>query len=191
MSILSPEWAAGLYLVAAVCFILALKGLGSPKTARRGNLIGAFGALVAVVTVFLSMRIENMPWILGTIAVGALIAAPVSRRVKMTQMPQLVALFNGVGGGVGRPGRAARAAAHRGVVVGTGDRFHGAGRRSVVRRVVRHVREAAGAHAHAADHVPRPADRDVARARWRARGRLVRGDRALVPLQCWCSWASG
>ena len=88
-----------LYLVAAVCFILALKGLGSPSTARRGNLIGAFGALIAVVTVFLSMRLENVPWILGAIAVGSLIAVPVSRRVQMTQMPQLVALFNGVGGG--------------------------------------------------------------------------------------------
>ena len=99
MNLLSPEWAAGLYLVAAVCFILALKGLSSPRSARRGNLIGAFGALVAVVTVFLSMHLENLPWILLTIAVGSAIAAPVSRIVKMTQMPQLVALFNGVGGG--------------------------------------------------------------------------------------------
>ncbi|MEZ5190875.1 MAG: NAD(P)(+) transhydrogenase (Re/Si-specific) subunit beta [Schumannella sp.] len=47
MSLLTPEWTAGLYLFAAVCFILALKGLSSPKTARRGNLLGAFGALVA------------------------------------------------------------------------------------------------------------------------------------------------
>jgi NAD(P) transhydrogenase subunit beta len=99
VNLLSPEWSAGLYLVAAVCFILALKGLSSPKSARRGNLIGAFGALVALVTVFLSMRLENLPWILLTIAVGSAIAAPVSRIVKMTQMPQLVALFNGVGGG--------------------------------------------------------------------------------------------
>ncbi len=99
MNLLSPEWSAGLYLVAAVCFILALKGLSSPKSARRGNLIGAFGALVALVTVFLSMHLENLPWILLTIAVGSAIAAPVSRVVKMTQMPQLVALFNGVGGG--------------------------------------------------------------------------------------------
>jgi NAD(P) transhydrogenase subunit beta len=99
VNLLSPEWSAGLYLVAAVCFILALKGLSSPKSARRGNLIGAFGALVALVTVFLSMRLENLPWILLTIAVGSAIAAPVSRMVKMTQMPQLVALFNGVGGG--------------------------------------------------------------------------------------------
>ncbi len=99
MNLLSPEWTAGLYLVAAVCFILALKGLSSPKGARRGNLIGAAGAVVGVVTVFLSMKLDNIPWILATILVGTLIAAPVSRRVKMTQMPQLVALFNGVGGG--------------------------------------------------------------------------------------------
>ncbi len=99
MTLLSPTWTALLYLLAAVCFILALKGLSSPKTARRGNLIGATGGLVAVVTVFLSARLENVPWILGAIAVGSAIAAPVARRVQMTQMPQLVAVFNGVGGG--------------------------------------------------------------------------------------------
>ncbi|WP_427172970.1 NAD(P)(+) transhydrogenase (Re/Si-specific) subunit beta [Arthrobacter sp. 92] len=99
MSLLSPVWTALLYLAAAVFFILALRGLSSPRTARRGNLIGAFGALLAVVTVFLSARLENIPWILGAIAVGSAVAAPVARRVKMTQMPQLVALFNGVGGG--------------------------------------------------------------------------------------------
>ena len=99
MSVLSPEWTALLYLVSAVCFILALKGLSSPRSARRGNLIGAFGALLAVVTVFLSVRLENLPWILGAIAVGSLIAVPIARRVQMTQMPQLVGGFNGVGGG--------------------------------------------------------------------------------------------
>ena len=99
MMLLSPTWTAILYLIAAVCFILALKGLSSPKTARRGNLIGAAGALIAVVTVFLSSKLDNIPWILAAIAVGSAIAAPVARRVQMTQMPQLVALFNGVGGG--------------------------------------------------------------------------------------------
>jgi len=99
MSILSAEWTALLYLVAAVCFILALKGLSSPKTARRGNLIGAAGATLAVITVFLSAKLDNIPLILLAIAVGSAIAAPISRRVQMTQMPQLVALFNGVGGG--------------------------------------------------------------------------------------------
>ena len=99
MTLLDPTWTALLYLAAAACFILALKGLSSPKTARRGNLIGAFGALLAVVTVFLSVKLDNIPWILGAIVVGSGIAAPVARRVQMTQMPQLVALFNGVGGG--------------------------------------------------------------------------------------------
>jgi NAD(P) transhydrogenase subunit beta len=97
--LLDPNVTALLYLAAAVFFILALKGLNSPRTARRGNLIGAFGALVAVVTVFFSTRLDNVPLILGAIAVGSGVAAPVARRVKMTQMPQLVALFNGVGGG--------------------------------------------------------------------------------------------
>ncbi|GAC1451216.1 MAG: NAD(P)(+) transhydrogenase (Re/Si-specific) subunit beta [Pseudarthrobacter sp.] len=99
MSLLDPVWTSLLYLAAAVFFILALRGLSSPRTARRGNLIGAFGALLAVLTVFLSATLENIPWIIGAMAVGTAVAAPVARQVKMTQMPQLVALFNGVGGG--------------------------------------------------------------------------------------------
>ncbi|MBT2567503.1 NAD(P)(+) transhydrogenase (Re/Si-specific) subunit beta [Arthrobacter sp. ISL-85] len=99
MSLLDPVWTSLLYLAAAVCFILALRGLSSPRTARRGNLVGALGALIAVASVFLSARLENIPWILAAMAVGSAVAAPVARRVKMTQMPQLVALFNGVGGG--------------------------------------------------------------------------------------------
>jgi len=99
MILLDPTWTAVLYLVSAVCFILALKGLSSPKSARRGTLIGSAGAFLAVVTVFLSSKLDNIPWILAAIAVGSAIAAPVARRVQMTQMPQLVAMFNGVGGG--------------------------------------------------------------------------------------------
>ena len=99
MSLIDPTWSALLYLAAAVCFILALRGLSSPRTARRGNLIGAVGAAIALVTVFLSSRLENIPWILGAIAIGAAVAWPVARRVHMTQMPQLVAMLNGVGGG--------------------------------------------------------------------------------------------
>jgi NAD(P) transhydrogenase subunit beta len=99
VSILTPEWTAVLYLVAAVCFILALKGLSSPRHARRGNLIGATGALIAIVTVFLSMHVENLLLIIAAIIVGSAIAVPIARRVKMTQMPQLVGGFNGVGGG--------------------------------------------------------------------------------------------
>jgi NAD(P) transhydrogenase subunit beta len=78
---------------------LALKGLSSPKSARRGNLLGALGALVGVVTVFLAEELSNIGWILIVIGVGSALSVPASRMVKMTQMPQLVALFNGVGGG--------------------------------------------------------------------------------------------
>ncbi|MEY3686784.1 MAG: hypothetical protein RLZZ73_642, partial [Actinomycetota bacterium] len=86
-------------LAAGICFILALKGLSHPKTARRGNLIGALGATVATVVVFFKPPINNLPWILGALAVGTAIGVPAARKVQMTQMPQLVALFNGVGGG--------------------------------------------------------------------------------------------
>lgn len=99
MNLLSPTVTALAYLVAAVLFILALKGLSSPKSARRGNLLGALGALIGVVTVFLSNQLDNIGWILAVIAVGAVLSVPTSRLVQMTQMPQLVALFNGVGGG--------------------------------------------------------------------------------------------
>jgi NAD(P) transhydrogenase subunit beta len=87
------------YLVAAVCFIIALKGLSSPKTARRGNLIGAAGALLACVIVFLASDIQHLLPILAAIAAGTAIGVLGAYRVQMTQMPQLVALFNGVGGG--------------------------------------------------------------------------------------------
>ena len=87
-------------LAAGVCFILALKGLSHPKTARRGNLIGALGATIATLVVFAyNAPLNNLGWIIGAIAVGSLIGVPAARRVQMTQMPQLVALFNGVGGG--------------------------------------------------------------------------------------------
>ena len=98
-------------LAAGVCFILALKGLSHPKTARRGNLIGAFGATLATLVVFFyvtpprdgseahSLPLHNFWWIIGAIAVGLIIGVPAARKVQMTQMPQLVALFNGVGGG--------------------------------------------------------------------------------------------
>jgi H+-translocating NAD(P) transhydrogenase subunit beta len=93
-----------LSLVAAIAFILALKGLSHPKTARRGNLIGATGAVVASALVFFyadgfGSGIKNLPLILGGIALGTVIGVPAARKVKMTAMPQLVALFNGVGGG--------------------------------------------------------------------------------------------
>ncbi len=87
------------YLFAAVCFILALKGLTSPKTARYGNAIGAFGMVVAVAMTFVNRSVSNVALIVVAIAAGVVIGVPVARLVKMTAMPQMVAAFNGVGGG--------------------------------------------------------------------------------------------
>jgi H+-translocating NAD(P) transhydrogenase subunit beta len=98
MSLLSPSATALGYLVAASCFVLALKGLSSPASARRGNLIGAAGATLAVLVAFLSEDLRHLSAIAVAIAVGASLGVPAARRVAMTQMPQLVALFNGVGG---------------------------------------------------------------------------------------------
>lgn len=96
----APVWSQFVDLGVAVCFVLALKGLSGPKTARNGNLIGAIGALIAVVTLFFAHpHLKNLPLIIGAIVVGTAIGFPAARRVKMTAMPQLVALFNGVGGG--------------------------------------------------------------------------------------------
>ncbi len=96
---MTPTWAQLCYLAAAVCFILALRGLSSPRTARNGNLIGAVGAVLACVTVFFAVDLEHEVWILVAIAIGTVIGVIGAQQVQMTQMPQLVALFNGVGGG--------------------------------------------------------------------------------------------
>ena len=95
----APVWVQVVDLFAAVCFILALKGLSSPRHARRGNAIGALGAVVACVVVFFYGDLHHVPLILAAIVVGTAIGFVGARRVQMTQMPQLVALFNGVGGG--------------------------------------------------------------------------------------------
>ena len=92
-----------LYLFSATTFIVALKGLGSPKHARRGNMVAAFGMLVAVVATFFKYvdghSLHHVWLILLAMFIGVIIAVPTARFVKMTAMPQLVAIFNGVGGG--------------------------------------------------------------------------------------------
>jgi len=97
--IADPDVVGLLYLVSIVCFILALKFLSSPKHARRGNWVGGVGMVIAIATTLALDGISN--WLL--IVVGGLIGSVIglvgARTVKMTAMPQMVALFNGVGGG--------------------------------------------------------------------------------------------
>ena len=87
------------YLIAAVCFIVALSGLSGPKTARAGNLIGAAGMTLAVGMTFATPGLSRFALMVGAMALGAVIGFPAARLVKMTAIPQMVAAFNGVGGG--------------------------------------------------------------------------------------------
>ncbi len=102
---MTPTWVRLAELAAAVLFILALKGLSSPKSARRGNLLGAAGASIATAVAFFYGQdffggpVKHLPLIIGAIAIGSIIGWVAAKRVQMTQMPQMVALFNGVGGG--------------------------------------------------------------------------------------------
>jgi NAD(P) transhydrogenase subunit beta len=97
---MTPVWAQVINLGAAISFIIALKALSSPKTARWGNRIGAIGAAVAVAVVLVvNADTKYLIPILIAIAVGTVVGLLAAQRVKITAMPQMVAIFNGVGGG--------------------------------------------------------------------------------------------
>jgi NAD(P) transhydrogenase subunit beta len=96
---LSRELTNLLYLITIVTFILALRFLSHPATARRGNWIGAFGMLLAIVVTFAQDEIVSYWEIAVGMVIGGVFGAVAARRVRMTAMPQMVALFNGVGGG--------------------------------------------------------------------------------------------
>ena len=87
------------YLVAAVLFILGLKGLGRPRTAVRGNLMGATGMLVAILVTLLDQSIISYLTLAVALLIGSVVGVLLAVKVKMTSMPELVALFNGFGGG--------------------------------------------------------------------------------------------
>ena len=97
---LSPDLAAILYTVSAVLFILALRGLSSPASSRRGNLFGMVGMAIAVATTVLTVRMGSTGWLItgGAVAVGAAVGALIAKRIPMTDMPQLVAAFHSLVG---------------------------------------------------------------------------------------------
>ena len=91
------------YVVASVLFIFGLKMLSHPLTARRGNIMAAFGMGIAIIATILFHKkdgepISNIPWILAAIVIGTIIGWAIAKKVKMTAMPQLVSFFNGMGG---------------------------------------------------------------------------------------------
>src|SRR5262245_23203921 len=92
------------YLIGSVTFILGLKMLSNPATARRGNSVAAMGMTIAIAgTIFLykddaGNKLHNYGWLFGGIAIGAVIGTLAAKRVKMTAMPEMVSMFNGMGG---------------------------------------------------------------------------------------------
>jgi NAD(P) transhydrogenase subunit beta len=86
------------YLVAAVLFIMSLRGLSNPETSRQGNVYGIIGMVIAVVTTVLSPEIVSYEWIIGALVVGGSIGLIMAKRVAMTSMPQLVAFFHSLVG---------------------------------------------------------------------------------------------
>src|ERR1043165_1375399 len=98
--VLTPSVATVAYIGATILFILSLGGLSHPVTSRRGNVDGILGMAIAVLATLLGPRVTpaGLPWILGAMLVGASIGLYAARVVKMTQMPELVALMHSLVG---------------------------------------------------------------------------------------------
>src|SRR5688572_18927675 len=102
---MEPSVLTIIYLIASVTFIIGLKMLSHPETARKGNLIAAAGMILAIFgTIFIyrdpytDARLGNYVWIFGGLIIGGFIGVISARKVKMTAMPEMVSLFNGMGG---------------------------------------------------------------------------------------------
>ncbi len=97
-AVATPAWVLIAYLIAGICFILALRGLSSPASSQRGNRLGIIGMAIAVVTTLFVHEIASLPEILAAIAIGGGVGLVTARRIQMTAMPQLVAAFHSLVG---------------------------------------------------------------------------------------------
>jgi len=117
------------YLIASITFILGLKMLSKPQSARRGNLIAAGGMIIGIfATIFLYKRddgqgLGNYGWIFGGIILGAIIGTMMAKRIKMTAMPQMVSFFNGMGGACAAIIGVVEFSRHAGEVLSGGEMF--------------------------------------------------------------------
>lgn len=93
------SWINLAYLLATILFIIGIKGLSSPKSAPRGNQLGAFGMFIAIVATLLDQQVLSYQWIILGILIGSVIGMVWAIKVPMTGMPQMVAILNGLGGG--------------------------------------------------------------------------------------------
>ena len=97
---MSPNLAAVLYVISGVLFILALRGLSSPATSRRGNVFGMIGITIAIITTLLSLGVSGLAlgMTLAALAIGGVIGAFIAKKIPMTDMPQLIAGFHSLVG---------------------------------------------------------------------------------------------
>ena len=95
---MSENLSAFLYLVASVCFILSLRGLSSPETARNGNILGMVGMAIAILTTLASPEVVSYTTIIVGILLGGAIGTVIALKIKMTALPQLVAAFHSLVG---------------------------------------------------------------------------------------------
>jgi NAD(P) transhydrogenase subunit beta len=86
------------YLVASILFIIGIKMLNKPATARKGNQLSALGMLIAIIATMFQLDILSLPEVLICIVIGSAIGYYISQKVQMTEMPEMVAVFNGFGG---------------------------------------------------------------------------------------------
>ena len=86
------------YLLSSILFIFSIRGLASPETARRGNLLGILGMVIAVAATLFSPLVHEYLWVLAAILLGGILGTFPALKVKMTSLPQMVAAFNGLGG---------------------------------------------------------------------------------------------
>jgi len=86
------------YIIAGICFIMALKGLSSPESSRQGNMFGIVGMTIAIITTLASPVVVNYVWIILGIAIGGGLGAVIARKIEMTALPQLVAAFHSLVG---------------------------------------------------------------------------------------------
>ena len=95
---LNSNLSAIFYLVSSVFFILALKGLSSPESSRRGNVFGIMGMIIAIATLILQPNSSNFSFLFSAILIGGFIGSVLGLKIKMTAMPQLVAAFHSLVG---------------------------------------------------------------------------------------------
>jgi NAD(P) transhydrogenase subunit beta len=120
------SYSAFLYLIASICFIMALRGLSSPDTARNGNFFGIAGMVIAILTTLASPQVVSFWWIVSGLLIGGAVGTFIARKIQMTALPQLVAAFHSLVGLAAVCVAAAAFAAPEDYGIGVRGNIHGA-----------------------------------------------------------------